>query len=558
MRIAVISTLASGGAASAAWCLTNALSEYGHDCSFFILESSDNPRQIPLLGNENAFWLPASFKHWLSLTDPGALASHATELFSDNLMSLHVSHDLPEFIQEAEVVNLHWVAGMLFSPALLSAIAGKKIVWTLHDENAFTGGCHYAGICQKYKSQCCDCPLLKKSGLDDLSSRCFELKKRLYPFLDAFFVTPSVWLAEEAKTSVLLRNYPVTTIPNPLDIKRFLPLQNKLDLRRKLGLPEDAFLILSGSAFLDNPRKNVKVLFDALELLSGDSPALPIELMLYGYGKPPELAFIIHHFGYVVDEAAMAELYGVADLLIHTSLQENLALTLCEAQACGTPTLCFDVGGCSETMLPEKTGFLVTEMTCQALAEKLRAIIADRNSLVGMREAAHAFAFERFSPITIAATYTEVFEKAQPAPGLKTSDPLFTELLQNQIASLATLIQENDKEIDDRVNSVNSRIGEIEASTKQLDNRIGEIEAYIPRFENLVNGVNSRIGEIEAHVPRLENRINEIETCITKFGSKIDEIKTQAEEQTKSLEQLRWNLRHPFRWFFNKFLKLIF
>ena len=438
MRIAILSTLASGGAAGAAWQLSRTLADFGHECSFFTLEGSGNLYHVPLMDNGNNFWIPALFKYWSRLTTPEALTAHATELFSDTLTALHVPSSLPRPIRDAQVIHLHWVAGMMFSPVLLQTIAGKKVVWTLHDENAFTGGCHYAGECRSFQSRCYDCPLLKKTGADDASARCFNMKERIYPLLNPFLVTPSAWLAEKVKTSALLSNYPVTAIPNPLDMESYRPPRDRSALRQKLDLPEDGFVILTGCEYLGNPRKNTKCLFEALALLSGEAPDIPVTVLTYGGGQPPELSFPVRHFGCVDSISRMAEFYGAADLFVHTSLQDNLPLTLCEAQACGTPTLSFAVGGCSETMAPGETGFLVAETTSQALAEKLRIIIEGRDSLDGMRESARAFAEKRFNPDAVAAAYTEVFEKAQIAPGLKTNDPLYAELAQNQIASLAS------------------------------------------------------------------------------------------------------------------------
>ena len=481
MRIAVLSTLASGGAANAAWRLTRSLADFGHECSFFILEGSGNPLHIPLQDNDDAFWCSALFKRWYALTTPELRAANAMDFFSDALTA-QLIFPLPEAVREAEVIHLHWVAGMVFSPALLQAMSGKKIVWTLHDANAFTGGCHYTGTCQKFRAHCRNCPLLKKSGPDDVSTRSFHMKGHLYPLLNPSLVTPSAWLAEEAKNSALLGNYPATIIPNPLDMETFRPPQHRPDVRRKLNLPEDAFVILTGCESLDNPRKNAKALFDALTLLGTQFPDIPVAVLSYGYGHPPELAFPVRHLGYVGDETIMAELYGAADLFIHTSLQENLALTLCEAQACGTPTLCFSVGGCPETMLPGKTGFLVAETTSQALAEKIRAIISECDKLDDMRDAARVFALERFNPATVAAAYTKVFEKAEAAPGLKTSDLLFTGLLQNQIASLAFSLH----------------------------------DAYVEQ------------------------------------ARQHDSLRQQHDALQQQLNALRWNLRHPFHWFFRK------
>ena len=448
MRIAVLSTLASGGASISAWRITRALADFGHECSFFVLGASGNPLHIPLLENDGALWLSALFRRWGGLADQEALYVNAVDLFSDTITAPDSVISVPEGIRNADIIHLHWVAGMLFSPALLTAMSGKKVIWTLQDENAFTGGCHYTGDCRAFETQCRDCRLLKAPGQDDASARCFALKKRIYPLLNPSFVALSARLAEKAKAGALLKGYPIMAILPPLDTERFQPPRDRFVLRGKLGLPEDDFIILSGCENLENPRKNVKALFDALSLLSEEHPNLSVTIMLYGYGQPPELGFPSRHFGYLENEADLEELYGAADLFVHTSLQDALGLTLCEAQACGTPTLCFDVGGCPETMLPGETGFLAAETNAKALAEKLREIIENRDNLGGMRTAARSFALRCFDKHTIAAAYTEVFEKARISPGLKTDEPLFAELLQNQVASLASFYHDVCRELN--------------------------------------------------------------------------------------------------------------
>ena len=446
MRIAIITTLASGGATNGALRITRALIDYGHVCSFFILEPSGNSFFIPLLDNDDSFWIPALFKRWSALTTPEILTAAATDLFSDNTTVPNIPSFIHEDIINADIILFRWVAGIIFSPSLLSAISGKNIVWVLPDTYAFTGGCHYTGDCCSFQTECRNCYLLNKPGYNDASAKCFHLKEQIYPLLNPTFITPSTWLADKAKNSTLLKTYPITTIPHPLDITTFKPPQNRSDLRKKLDLPDDVFIIMSGCEHLDNQRKNIKMFYEALTILYEQSPELPIIIMLYGHGQSPELAFPVQHFGYIENETRMAELYGAADLFIHTALQEAFGLTLCEAQACGTPTLCFAVGGCPETMIPGETGFVVAETTSQALAEKLRSIIDDRDSLCSMRQASRAFAEKRFNPHTIAATYTKIFQKTLVAPGLKINNPLYAELTQNQIASLASFLYGTEQE----------------------------------------------------------------------------------------------------------------
>ena len=65
-------------------------------------------------------------------------------------------------IQEADIIHFHWInEGFLSLKSISQLINLKKpIFWTLHDMWAFTGRCHYAGICEKYKNVCNACPFL--------------------------------------------------------------------------------------------------------------------------------------------------------------------------------------------------------------------------------------------------------------------------------------------------------------------------------------------------------------------------------------------------------------
>ena len=62
------------------------------------------------------------------------------------LFSLPFSQFCPEqhpWVQEADVINLHWVAGVLDWPRFFATI-NKPTVITLHDQQPYLGGFHYA------------------------------------------------------------------------------------------------------------------------------------------------------------------------------------------------------------------------------------------------------------------------------------------------------------------------------------------------------------------------------------------------------------------------------
>ena len=56
-------------------------------------------------------------------------------------------------VREADIIHLHWVSGFV-SPTSIKALQslGKPLVWSLHDQRAFTGGCHYSGGCRQFEN----------------------------------------------------------------------------------------------------------------------------------------------------------------------------------------------------------------------------------------------------------------------------------------------------------------------------------------------------------------------------------------------------------------------
>ena len=53
-------------------------------------------------------------------------------------------------VRSADVLHLHWLAGWLPPATLAPLLAlGKRVVWTMHDQRPFTGGCHFSAGCEK-------------------------------------------------------------------------------------------------------------------------------------------------------------------------------------------------------------------------------------------------------------------------------------------------------------------------------------------------------------------------------------------------------------------------
>ena len=56
-----------------------------------------------------------------------------------------------------DIIHLHFVAAHYVDYSFF-AKAKKPVIWTLHDMNPFTGGCHYSGDCVQFEIDCHKCP----------------------------------------------------------------------------------------------------------------------------------------------------------------------------------------------------------------------------------------------------------------------------------------------------------------------------------------------------------------------------------------------------------------
>ena len=80
---------------------------------------------------------------------------------------------------------------------------------------AFTGGCHYAGDCLRYRASCGSCPQLRAGSPQDISAKIIRQKREAWADLPLQFVTISRWLADCAAASPLLKGRRIEVIGNP-------------------------------------------------------------------------------------------------------------------------------------------------------------------------------------------------------------------------------------------------------------------------------------------------------------------------------------------------------
>lgn len=315
------------------------------------------------------------------------------------------------YIREAEVIHLHWVNSGMLSLRQIGALArlGKPLVWTLRDMWPFTGGCHYALDCERYRTGCGACPRLRSAREHDLSRFNSRRKRRMVEAMPAGVLQPvaiSSWLAECARESSIFAGLPVPVIYNCVDLADFTPLPRD-EARAALGWPVDEQIILCGAFGLASPWKGFDLFLEACAHLPAS-----YRVALFGDThtlKPEQRARIHYDLGVLKGAAALRQAYAAADVFAAPSLQEAFGKTLIEAMACGTPVVGFAATGPKDIIAHKLTGYQAAAFQPEDYAAGLRWC-CENNAGNILGEAARRRVRECFSPEVIARQYLELYQ----------------------------------------------------------------------------------------------------------------------------------------------------
>ena len=383
MKVTLINTSdAGGGAPAACMRLLKALQLINADASLFVQHKKTADLNVYAVAKNWLTRLRAQFDFlyerlpfiWFHAKDKSvrfafSTASSGTDISGEPLVT------------RADILHLHWTnQGFLSTVDLERLIKLKKpVVWTLHDMWIFTGGCHYAGTCDHFKKECGNCYFLRDAHPQDISHEGWIHKQvLLFGSKNVVFVTPSHWLADVARKSSLLGSFRIETIPNPIDTALFAP-KDKTACRGKWGINTSKKIILFGAANINDRRKGIIYLVEALRILKEEQPASSqAEIVIFGKNKffdTSLLPFKTHAFDVISSEEDLAELYSLADVFISPSVEDNLPNMIMESLACATPVVAFNTGGIPDMIVHRENGYLAEYLSSADLARGMQELL---------------------------------------------------------------------------------------------------------------------------------------------------------------------------------------
>ena len=106
----------------------------------------------------------------------------------------------------------------------------------------------------------------------------------------------------------------------------------------------------------------------------------------------------------------VANIYAASDLVLLTSDNEGMPVSLIEAASVGCPAVACDVGSVSEVVLDGKTGFACPSHV-EALAEAASRLLTSKSLQKEMGDAAKDFALTEFSPTRLVAETEDLYSR---------------------------------------------------------------------------------------------------------------------------------------------------
>ncbi len=337
-------------------------------------------------------------------------------LFSLGYLGFNLD-ELPQ-LKNSDIINLHWVANDFQSHITIKKLLelGKPVIWTLHDMAAFTGGCHYSARCDKYQTDCLNCPQLV-NDIYGLTQTILEEKATIFNHPNLTIVTPSKWLGECAKKSRVFGKNSIKVIPSSLDTNIFKPIP-KTEAKINLTLSPDNIILLIGAISSKEKRKGFDELIEVFKICQENTNFNQLvndnTLKICAFGESMEdlnqLNLSIFSFGVIDSEETLSLIYSAADMFILPSLEDNLPNTMIEAMSCGTPVIAFEIGGIPDLVTNSMTGFTAPEKNLQVMAKKIIQLIENKELRQQMSNQCRQLIVDNYSLENQANNYLNLYQ----------------------------------------------------------------------------------------------------------------------------------------------------
>lgn len=392
--------IGGGGANQIAWHLSNSFKKQGHVSKIITRGSNFSSESIQLINNNqyrNGFFkffrklshislernyslLPNFFRLLTKISEPIRLLRNASGKEDFDFPGTKHLTEIAGF--EPDLIHAHNLHSDFFDLRKLPYYSNKfPFFLTLHDCWTFTGHCCHFFDCERWKESCGNCPHLDipiNLHRDGTRSN-LGLKRKLYSTSKIHIATPSNWLANHVRQSILSPAIEsITVIPNGVDQNIFTAAE-KIQARKKLNVPATDFVIsFSCNSPSHNPWKNYNLVEDIVKILANSHKSKNITFLIMGEdGESTSYNHVcLKKLGWLHDKRDVAEVYQASDVYLHPTKADTYPNVILEAMSCGTPVIASDVGGIPEQITDQVDGRILPNQP-ETFASAIKEIIID-------------------------------------------------------------------------------------------------------------------------------------------------------------------------------------
>ena len=318
-----------------------------------------------------------------------------------------------------DLIHLHWVGLGTLSIREIGQISSTiPTVWTLHDSWPFCGADHhpYFENDDRFIASYTPQSRLPQDSRYDLDAAGFRFKQRHWRS-PITLIAPSTFMADNAKASALARDWPITTIPHPIDPKTFHPKgeDQRVTTLTAAGLDPTKPVVL----FVSSPGSDFNKGLDLLETAFKEIERRRPDAQLTTIGGPwPRLGLTTRQIANQSSENQLANWYSAADVVLVPSRLESFSLVAAEAQACGTPVIAFNTSGLIDVLAGQPKDTLISTWDATRMGSKAVKLLESGTS--DQLDPTNTWT-GKWNPDIVGAAYVGHYEHARGSYGAVTS-----------------------------------------------------------------------------------------------------------------------------------------
>lgn len=312
--------------------------------------------------------------------------------------------------QDADIIHFHWL-GQGFINLKHINNSDKKIVWTLRDMWAFTGGCHYSLGCKKYENICGKCPVINSSNNSDITTIVQNKKLNFVKSNKQLQITTiSPWLTKLAYKSKIFKNKKILSMGNNVEVEKFYPIKKDI-ARKNLGIKTSKKILVYGSQNPQDKRKGWNILLETLKKIDKKKYIILIFGNFWSHNELINIGIEFKIFGYVNDVKKLRTIYSSGDLYLAPAIEDGWPKSFAESLLCETPIVCFKNTSIGEVVKNGETGFVVKNFDSNKYRNCIEKTLKNVKKLKEVSKNGRNLIINHYSPSIIAKKYIKVYRE---------------------------------------------------------------------------------------------------------------------------------------------------